>query len=528
MADKSVRINIDGKNNLKPAVDAAKDDLAGLKKELKAGRMEDRALRFNLGTVIGDQMQKLLGKFGAWGAAATAAFGGGWAAGKWLRDLEIGGWSLGKALDNLLVPAKEVHRSIRDMADIQLGGLKGGIDASKKSMQELAKASALVVASLEVTKRAERELNALNTQQKVSAERGTEGTDEEVQMRQKVLQAQGSVTSLQKEEARNAEIINVKIKEKSRIAAELHKAQAALVGYQRQEADLSDRSEAGMVTRVAAQKAIPLIQAQVLELMHQQDQAAISIQNTESEQMATQAKILAGKDAILDAQEAITKAAIEADGKRIETEQKASDQMQDAVDLMDDILAKQNQMNMADAGKALAKNMEKARKDAEGLQDALSKREEMGKAGSREQRGEVDKATKRMREIDRMAQDRAAVGLDAMSGKRIEALSDQQISQQRAAARLLKRLGVSNADGLSATDIEERAGRKGIGISATAREQLARNELEGRLNKARDKAAEMAQAQKDQDELEAKLNRKAQLAALNKLNGKLDTLLQAG
>jgi hypothetical protein len=85
-----------------------------------------------------------LGNIGKKLAGIGAGFAIGWQIGTMIRDLT----GLGKKLDSLLVQPPQVAKSIRDMANEKLGGLRAELESTSKRLESLARTADLAAARI--------------------------------------------------------------------------------------------------------------------------------------------------------------------------------------------------------------------------------------------------------------------------------------------------------------------------------------------------------------------------------------------
>jgi uncharacterized protein involved in tolerance to divalent cations len=131
-------------------VDKLNKQLRGTNSALNATQALARGDVFGALNQAAGSLSEKLGNIGKQLGAAFAGFGIGWQVGTMIRDLT----GLGNALDKLIVPPAAAGKSIRDMANERLAGLRAELDATKARMEGLTKAAD------DAAKRVEQAINA--------------------------------------------------------------------------------------------------------------------------------------------------------------------------------------------------------------------------------------------------------------------------------------------------------------------------------------------------------------------------------
>jgi hypothetical protein len=191
-------------------VDKLNKQLRGTNSALHATQALARGDIFGAINQSAAALSEKLGNMGKQLGAAFAGFGVGWQIGTMIRELT----GLGNALDKLIVPPAVAAKSIRDMANERLAGLRAELDATKARMDGLAKAAD------EAAKRVEQAINARiakREQAGVQAEQAASAED------RPIVAAQTSLDVSRQE----LEIARAKTAEEKRNADETAKAIAA-------------------------------------------------------------------------------------------------------------------------------------------------------------------------------------------------------------------------------------------------------------------------------------------------------------
>jgi len=191
-------------------VDKLNKQLRGTNSALHATQALARGDIFGAINQSAAALSEKLGNMGKQLGAAFAGFGVGWQIGTMIRELT----GLGNALDRLIVPPAVAAKSIRDMANERLAGLRAELDATKARMDGLAKAAD------EAAKRVEQAINARiakREQAGVQAEQAASAED------RPIVAAQTSLDVSRQE----LEIARAKTAEEKRNADETAKAIAA-------------------------------------------------------------------------------------------------------------------------------------------------------------------------------------------------------------------------------------------------------------------------------------------------------------
>jgi uncharacterized protein involved in tolerance to divalent cations len=131
-------------------VDKLNKQLRGTNSALNATQALARGDVFGAINQSAAALSEKLGNIGKQLGAAFAGFGIGWQVGTMIRDLT----GLGNALDKLVVPTIGAQKSLRDMANERLSGLRAELDATKARMEGLTKAAD------DAAKRVEQAINA--------------------------------------------------------------------------------------------------------------------------------------------------------------------------------------------------------------------------------------------------------------------------------------------------------------------------------------------------------------------------------
>jgi hypothetical protein len=149
-----IRLNIKATNQTGAAIDGAIRNVEGMRAPItRVNSLLSGLGALMRGDIAGGLEQMSASIVGTFGKLASrigligAAFAGGWAIGKMIRDFT----GLGKVLDGLIVPAKAVSNSINDMTKAQTKGLAEGFRAVASQLREVdanAKAASASVAAL--------------------------------------------------------------------------------------------------------------------------------------------------------------------------------------------------------------------------------------------------------------------------------------------------------------------------------------------------------------------------------------------
>ena len=332
-------------------VDKLNKQLRGTNSALHATQALARGDIFGAINQSAAALSEKLGNMGKQLGAAFAGFGVGWQIGTMIRELT----GLGNALDKLIVPPAVAAKSIRDMANERLAGLRAELDATKARMDGLAKAAD------EAAKRVEQAINARiakREQAGVQAEQAASAEDRPIVAAQTSLDVSRQELEIARaktaEEKRNAdETAKAIAAEQERLGwaeKQLAEAEAIFKVYK----DLG-RSEEVAVDVITASERVVALKKQIEDLRKVAGAQAIALEVTQTAETKAETAVKRAEGGLKEA-EARRESDRKAAADKI-TQEKADQDKRDA-----DARSREQEKSAAAAQKAEGRRLEAERR----------------------------------------------------------------------------------------------------------------------------------------------------------------------
>jgi hypothetical protein len=243
-------------------------------------------------------LSEKLGNIGKQLGAAFAGFGVGWQLGTMIRELT----GLGNALDKLIVPPAAAGKSIRDMANERLAGLRAELDATKARMEGLTKAAD------DAAKRVEQAINArIAKREQAGVQAEQAAPDEE----RPIVAARTSLDVSRQE----LEIARAKTAEEKRTADETAKAIAAeqeRLGWAEKQLESvqaiaeslkgKGRDEALLVDVKTASERVDALKKQIEDLRKVAGEQAVAIEVTQTAETKAETAVMRAEGGLKEAE----------------------------------------------------------------------------------------------------------------------------------------------------------------------------------------------------------------------------------
>jgi hypothetical protein len=460
----------------------------------------------------------------------SAAFGTGFAIGKWLDDK----LKISDKIANMIAPVRNLGKALSTVASESEKAARAKFDGLIGELEKLSKAGERGIGIAEKKGDiAKGRRGAAGTEAEAAIEARTDLTQEQKSVELAKLAAEQSNDDFETTRKTASAKTDILKTERETLAAKLKQAKAA-------PAEIWETIERMKAAGVEQSKLSALRgewSAAVADLAKVEEPWTQRLEDIdlEMQSIAKDAEIAAA--AVKKAESGVTVATnAESEAvskKKLEDDEKRKDLMEEITDKTRELAKAEAEDKRIENTERWAESLEKAKTAAEEIDEALAKRREMGAVGSEKWLDNMRDAEKHAREIAKLQTLRQGVGLGAIPDEAAKKLSGADIKAQMETAKLMKRIGATGPQGdlgKTSEQILADAKKAGVHVSRKQMEYLKQNDMIVAGIREREKAAidaqNLAESQKKDKEADVAY-RQEHLRLLAEQITKQDTLLRA-